>query len=124
MLGSSRGIDRNGVRYRCEPCGFSSGVVVNGRQRLPELDLGDRASLSLVRCPRCGRRNPSNVFRLGGSVAALSVGLAAVGATIVFEEAVHLRALGALALVAAMGLCVGFLRWFSGARRAVRFLPY
>lgn len=116
-------MDREVARYRCDPCGFSSGVLVNGHDT-SALGLGDRAALSMVACPRCGRRNGSNVAWLAllASVPA-SAGLAG-GVFLVIEEASHVRALGVMAFAFGCLIVAVALQRFRGARRAVKFLPY
>lgn len=123
MSGSSRVLEPEAARYRCDPCGFSSGVIVNGRDT-SALGVGDRAALSLVACPRCGRRNGSNVAWLGfvASVPALA-GIAG-GALLVIEEATHVRALGVATFAFGCLIVAVALQRFRGARRAVKFLPY
>jgi predicted RNA-binding Zn-ribbon protein involved in translation (DUF1610 family) len=116
-------MEREVARYRCDPCGFSSGVIVNGHDT-SALRVGDRASLSLVACPRCGRRNGSNVAWLAflASVPA-SAGIAG-GALLAIEDASHVRALGVVAFAVGCLIVAVALQRFRGARRAVKFLPY
>ncbi len=116
-------MDDEVARYRCDPCGFTSGVLVNGHDARG-LGIGDRAALSIVACPRCGRRDGGNVAWL-----ALLVGVTAMagmggGVVLAMEEAGHLRALGVLAFAFGCAIVALALRRFRGTRRAVKFLPY
>jgi hypothetical protein len=96
---------------------------VNGHDT-SALGIGDRTALSLVACPRCGRRNGSNVAWLAvlASVPALA-GIAG-GALLAAEDASHVRALGVLAVAVGCMIFALALQRFRGARRAVKFLPY
>lgn len=123
MSGSSRVMDRDVARYRCDPCGFSSGVIVNGRDT-SALGIGDRTALSLVACPRCGRRNGSNVAWLGLLASVPAFGGIAGGAALAVEDASHVRALGVAAFAVGCLIVALALRRFRGARRSVKFLPY
>lgn len=110
-------------RFRCDPCGFSSGVVVNGRDA-PALGLAERTSLSIVACPRCGRRNAANVAWFVSLTGLGALALALAGSWLVQEERQLHRVLGVLAAAIVPALLVVAARRFRGTRRAVRFLPY
>jgi hypothetical protein len=112
----------NAPRFRCDPCGFSAGVVVNGRD--DELGLGERTSLSLVACPRCGRRNGGNVAWFFVLTLVGVAGLGVAAGVLVQEERTLERGLALLAVAVAAVVSVIAARRFLGARRAVRFLPY
>ena len=123
MSGSTRVMDRDVTRYRCDPCGFSSGVIVNGRDG-HGLGLGDRAALSLVACPRCGRRNGASVAWLCFVAAVPALGAIGAGGFLSIEDASHLRALGVVVVAVGFAIVALAARRFRGARRAVKFLPY